>query len=289
MLLFCLFVSFFRCLFVVCLFVCLVFGCLFGVWLVGWLVGWFVGWLVGWMVGWLVGWLVGLLLFVAVVCCCCFQCNASITSFCLGKSLHMGLSTSKDARQCRPTQRDNGQRHCKFIVHRKTYNYVCSFHFCEKQPKEENNMPTETPLSDVSNVSHVTPPQTMSKMTKATNIIMVPTRIRILITPLLSAWHCGPKDSLRRESGSLRREYDFLSFHIFVSPLPRSRIRCLAHNAKQRAEGVSKIWSWWGPLLFGLPWSDTCFATWVAHQWPPAHNGERMSADTSERKPPSRW
>ena len=29
-------------------------------------------------------------------------------------------------------------------------------------------------------------------LTKATNIIMVPTRIRFLITPLLSAWHCGP-------------------------------------------------------------------------------------------------
>ena len=30
-------------------------------------------------------------------------------------------------------------------------------------------------------------------LTKATSIIMVPTRIRFLITPLLSAWHCGPQ------------------------------------------------------------------------------------------------
>ena len=30
-------------------------------------------------------------------------------------------------------------------------------------------------------------------MTKATNIIMVPTRTRFLITPPLSAWHYGPK------------------------------------------------------------------------------------------------
>ena len=30
----------------------------------------------------------------------------------------------------------------------------------------------------------------------------------------------------------------------------------LAHNAKQRAVGLSKIWSWWGPLLCLLPGSD---------------------------------
>ena len=42
------------------------------------------------------------------------------------------------------------------------------------------------------------------------------------------------------------------------SPAPR-QIPYLAHNAKQRAEGLSEIWSWWGPLLCWLPWSDTCF------------------------------
>ena len=33
-----------------------------------------------------------------------------------------------------------------------------------------------------------------------------------------------------------------------------------------------------GSILCWLPWSDTCFATCVAHQWPPEHNGERISA-----------
>ena len=53
-------------------------------------------------------------------------------------------------------------------------------------------------------------------------------------------------------------------------PQPQSQIRFLAYNAKQRAERLSKIWSWWGPLLCWLPWSDRCFTTWVGHQWPPA-------------------
>ena len=40
-----------------------------------------------------------------------------------------------------------------------------------------------------------------------------------------------------------------------ISPL-QSQIRSLAHSVKQRAVGLSKIWSWWGPLLCWLPWSD---------------------------------
>ena len=59
--------------------------------------------------------------------------------------------------------------------------------------------------------------------------------------------------------------------------LPWHWIRFLVHDAKQRADGLWKIWSWWGSLLCWLPWLDMCFATWVAHQWSPAHNGERIS------------
>ena len=36
-------------------------------------------------------------------------------------------------------------------------------------------------------------------LTKSTNIILVPTTIRFLITPLLSAWHCGPTIGLVSE------------------------------------------------------------------------------------------
>ena len=66
---------------------------------------------------------------------------------------------------------------------------------------------------------------------------------------------------------------------------PSSWIWFLAHNAKQRADGLSKIWSLWGPLLSWLPRSDTCLATWVANQWPPARG---CQPNNSERKPPSR-
>ena len=72
-----------------------------------------------------------------------------------------------------------------------------------------------------------------------------------------------------------RKSNSFLMPHQYPPPPP---IKFLAHRAKQRAEGLSKIWSWWGPLLCWLPWSDMCFATWVAHQWPLAHNGERIWA-----------
>ena len=43
-------------------------------------------------------------------------------------------------------------------------------------------------------LSHAVPQQNHNilDLTKATDIIMVPTRIRFLITPLLSAWQCGP-------------------------------------------------------------------------------------------------
>ena len=34
-----------------------------------------------------------------------------------------------------------------------------------------------------------------------------------------------------------------------------------------------KVWSWRG----WLPWWDTGFATWVAHQWPPTHDDEKVS------------
>ena len=50
-------------------------------------------------------------------------------------------------------------------------------------------------------------------------------------------------------------------------------------SQKQKSEqkcGLSKIWFWWEPLLCWLPRSATCFATWVAHQWPLAHKGERI-------------
>ena len=67
-------------------------------------------------------------------------------------------------------------------------------------------------------------------------------------------------------------------------PPPPSQIWCLAHNAKQKADELSKTWSWWGPLLCWLPWSDTCFTTWAAHQWPPVHNGERISAWYEQKK-----
>ena len=80
-------------------------------------------------------------------------------------------------------------------------------------------------------------------LTKATNIIMVPTRIRFLITPLLSAWHCGPKigvgegvgGDLMYPTGSLRREYDFLSLHFFphgfiLFKVFRMWIKCLTIN-----------------------------------------------------------
>ena len=53
-------------------------------------------------------------------------------------------------------------------------------------------------------------------------------------------------------------------------PTPPAGIWFLAHNAKQRAEGLSKIWSWWGPLL---PWPDTV-RLWVGT----ARNGERIPA-----------
>ena len=44
------------------------------------------------------------------------------------------------------------------------------------------------------------------------------------------------------------------------------------------------IGSCWGPLLCWLPRSDTHFATWVAHQWPPAHNGEKIPAQYQGKK-----
>ena len=40
--------------------------------------------------------------------------------------------------------------------------------------------------------------------------------------------------------------------------------------------GLSKIWSWWGPLLCWLPRLDTCFATWVAYWWPSVHNASNL-------------
>ena len=38
------------------------------------------------------------------------------------------------------------------------------------------------------------------------------------------------------------------------------------------------------PLLCWLPRSDMCFTAWLAHQWPPAHNGERISAQYKKQK-----
>ena len=45
-----------------------------------------------------------------------------------------------------------------------------------------------------------------------------------------------------------------------AEPNPMFGPQCQAES-----RGIIKNWTGWGPLVCRLPWSDTCFATWVAH------------------------
>ena len=79
-----------------------------------------------------------------------------------------------------------------------------------------------------------------------------------------------------------RKSYCFIKDLLGTSvqpplPLPH-QIRFWTHSAKQRAAGLLKIWSSWWPLYWRLPRSDICFTTWIAHQLPPAHYDEGISA-----------
>ena len=82
-------------------------------------------------------------------------------------------------------------------------------------------------------------------LTKATNIIMVPTRIRFLITPLLSAWHCGPNIGFDVGPGSWCTQY-FLSkmkgvqlclsifyIYIYIFPPPHPPVRFILFKVFQ--------------------------------------------------------